>query len=219
MTNSIPFDTNLLTPTLKPMTWAGKRGLSSPDFGHANAHIALSKDLCVGLRYGNVTMTHTAVALSGLSLREAWNYAADNLLNRAHTAQGIAIDIRPSSQATRRADTRGYQIRIGDDVPATAWLAHPATFRALNEHFEKLFSSPVHFHAPTENLLFVHQDTPHPTALDRWVYDHFIKHPSVQVLSPQPVVCDKGFAIPRLITRPVSARHTSTRRDVLGAAA
>lgn len=65
MSNAIAFDTNLLTPTLKPMTWASKPCLSSADFGHAHAHIALSRDLCVGLRYGAVTMTHTAVALSG----------------------------------------------------------------------------------------------------------------------------------------------------------
>lgn len=219
MSNAIAFDTNLLTPTLKPMTWASKPCLSSADFGHAHAHIALSRDLCVGLRYGAVTMTHTAVALSGLSLREAWNYAADNLLNRAHTAQGIAIDIRPSWHCTRRPDTRGYQVRIGDDVPATAWLAHPATFRALNEHFEKMFSGPVHFHAPSENLLFVHEDTPHPTALDRWVYDHFIKHPNSQLLSPQPVVFDKGFPIPRLVTRPVSARKVAISKEVLATAA
>lgn len=202
---TLTIDRTLLTPMLKPLDWAQHSGMGSDDFGQHPAYIALSKQLCAGFGIGRIALTHQGLAMTGTEVRDAWNFAADNLLNRNTSPSGIEIDIRPSWHATHAA-TKGYQVRIGTTAP-TAWLAHPTTFTLLNDHFEAMLSGPVHFHAPSQDLLFVHPDTEEATELDRWVFRNFLQHPNSQLLSRSPVRCENGYPIPRLVRRPTPAER------------
>ncbi len=145
-----------LQPRLHNHDWTAKVRLSDDGFCDSTAHINLSYTLTMGLTSGGRTLSHRAVAELGLSTRQAWDLAADNLVVAARSPQGTRFYLRDAHQITqiRNADRSAVQVKV-PGAPITAWLAHPRTFTILNNHLEELLGPNLIYLAPLSDLLLV----------------------------------------------------------------
>lgn len=96
----------------------------------------------------------------GLSIRGAWDEAADNLLRLARTAEGLRVWLRPVTDSW-------FEVAV-DGAAASSWLAHPKTFTVLNNHLGEILRAPVYYRVPgvQAHTLFVTATRTHLAALD-----------------------------------------------------
>ncbi|WP_257161327.1 hypothetical protein [Corynebacterium cystitidis] len=98
------------------------------------ASIPLSRDLrSVLYDKSGTPLTYLDLGRMGVSVHEAWDRAARNLLAQNSSSEGVEFLIRP---AHRRLDgTPGWDI-----AHARKWMAHPSTFTVLHRHLHSLLT-------------------------------------------------------------------------------
>lgn len=141
-----------LTPRLARRGDLGPRSWLTPGFGASTAYINLSPGLvCVFDTPHSAGLTHQEVGCTGLSVHQAWNAAADELVPRAVTDSGVEFLVRDPTIALGPSELPpGYEVD-GHGAPAAAWLAHPKTFTVLHRHFESVM-------APQHGLVYATRD-------------------------------------------------------------
>lgn len=145
-----------LQPRLHHHSWISKVRLSDDGFCDSTAHINLSHHLTMGLEVNGKTLSYRALAELGLSTRQAWDLAADNLVVAARSPQGTRFYLRDAIHTTQIRSTDRSVIQVkAPGAPITAWLAHPRTFTLLNNHLEELLGPDLIYLAPLSDLLIV----------------------------------------------------------------
>lgn len=91
-----------------------------------DASIALSRTHRAVLRLEGHLQTMADLAAAELTLRQAWDQSARNLISLATTDRGVRL-------WTRRATDDWWEVS-GHGSSGRAWLAHPRTFRLLHRH-------------------------------------------------------------------------------------
>ena len=131
-----------LRPRLAPLQHAAEPVLSSDGYYEALASIGLCQGLEVQFAgAAGRGLSHRALDALGLTLQQAWNIAAHNVASAALMTKGFHFKYRPFGP--------GLEIQALED--ASAWLAHPFTFRILYGHAQELldcaepiFIAPAH---------------------------------------------------------------------------
>lgn len=148
-------------PRLHNQQWFESKRVSTDGFCDQPAKLNLSHSLYMGLSSGKATLSYRALAEVGLSIRQAWDQGATNLIQSATTLEGVRIDLRTADFLTgiklpkNRSKTlqgTALEIRI-PGAPVTSWLAHPRTFTLLNNHMELRLGSHPRYLVPTANTL------------------------------------------------------------------
>lgn len=152
-----------LRPALRPAGWANTARLSDSGFSDAAASVPLSQSTAMALTSrcaaGSTLISHRDVDDLGLSLRQAWNASAFNLLSASHNGHSLRFHTRPASARLSSRCPQGVEVTM-DGCHTTSWLAHPQTFTLLHEHMRSLLSSSnLVYLAPREDILFVLADT------------------------------------------------------------
>lgn len=125
------------------------KGWASPGSSTAPAYISLSRDHVALLKtLDGRLLTPIDLGQMELSTQQAWNTAADTLL-QTQTGR-VEFTVRNASFALGEKAPRGLEVQGGTHPPA-AWLAHPRTFNVLHTHFTDVLS-------PRKNLVFVTRD-------------------------------------------------------------
>jgi hypothetical protein len=154
-----------LLPALRPAAWRTRRGLSDDGFCDTVATISLSRELCTAFVCGDRDVSYRGLGELDLSARQAWQLAADNLLARAQTPEGIRV--------LTRAHADGLQVAM-PGAPASSWLAHPHTFTILDGHLTELLGEPVAWWLPAAGTVVavrragVDKQEPREGALVEW---------------------------------------------------
>lgn len=174
--SAICLEAATLQPRLHHHKWSAKVRLSDDGFCDSPARIALSHTLTMGLSSNGRTLSYRGLAELGLSTRQAWDLAADNLVVAARTPQGTRFHIRDAARipqittqvTSRLPENSALQVRT-PGAPVTAWLAHPRTFTILNNHLEDLLGPELIYLAPTVDLLLALPTHDRArTVLERW---------------------------------------------------
>ncbi|MCK2199467.1 hypothetical protein [Corynebacterium callunae] len=140
-----------LQPRLYNERWTTRCRLSDDGFCDSPAHLNLSAELYMGLSSRSKTLSFRAVGELGLSIRQAWDVAADNLVALAQDGQGVRFDLRNASLSTD-IDTYALEVKVPGS-PITAWLAHPRTFSILHRHLESRLGKNLHYLASASATL------------------------------------------------------------------
>lgn len=109
------------TPALISKEWDGQ------------VTINLSRDhAAVLLDSSGNSLDHVELGRRGLTMRQAWDSAALQLLRAQRDPYTVHFDVRNSSFSLGPKSPRGFEVK-GD--PAASWLAHPKAFQMLHRHF------------------------------------------------------------------------------------
>lgn len=167
-------------------------GLSSDGFAQAPASVALGRGLCARIECDGAILSHAAVARLDLSMMQAWDLAAQHLLDGAQSEQGIRVHFRVLPQFPEALELK---IPGGE---ATAWLAHPQTFSILNRHFSAQLGREISFLAPTSSTLIVapRVATRVGQPLFRWFSSQETRFPGRDI-TRLPIIYSAGF--PKLL--------------------
>ncbi|MDO5668865.1 MAG: hypothetical protein Q4G50_02555 [Corynebacterium sp.] len=150
----MPLDPTDLLPALRPASWLRHRGLSDDGFCDTIASISLSRDLSATFTCGGADISYRGLSELHLSAHGAWELSASNLIERARTPEGINVRTRPAHHLLG-AGAAGLQVAL-PGAPATSWLAHPRTFRILDDHLAELLGGPVVWrYLPADGLVAV----------------------------------------------------------------
>ncbi|WP_291313044.1 hypothetical protein [Corynebacterium sp. UBA2622] len=104
-------------------------------FASSAAFIALSPALvCVLDSPTASAATHQEIGAAGFTVHQAWNRAAEVLLEAASASAGAEFWVRGAQSVLGDAAPPGLQVR-GD---AARWLAHPRLFSVLHSHFSEV---------------------------------------------------------------------------------
>lgn len=189
----MPLHATDLLPALRPASWLDGRGLSDDGFRDTLASIALSRDLYATFTCGGADVSYRGLGELDLSAHRAWDRAADNLIARAHTAEGVCVRTRPAS-ALLGPRTPGLQV-APHGSPASSWLAHPHSFTLLDDHLTRLLGEPVVWLPLTATTLVAVPDGD----VDKQAFD------LRSALAPTPVHLRNGFPSAVSSRTPVAA--------------
>ncbi|WPF65399.1 MULTISPECIES: hypothetical protein [unclassified Corynebacterium] len=150
-------------------------------YGRAPAAIMLSRDFASGLFLGEQPAAHDDIAALGMSLHQAWDRSAAQLLSTAQRTQGTQFRTRAASAL--HPHFRGQPVWQVDcpGSPATAWLAHPYPFTVLHRHLTSLGSG-----------------------AQPW---YFAPRPDILLAAPQGTEVDLSVIPVRLCAHPIGYRH------------
>ncbi|MDO5031421.1 hypothetical protein [Corynebacterium sp.] len=187
-----------LLPSLCPSKELTGITLCSDGFGDSPAAIQLSRTLSTTLVRTDGTahqrVSQHALDVIGLTPRQAWDRAALNLQERALTPEGVRFDVRPATVALPGA-RGGLEVRA-HRCTASAWLAHPQTFRLLNNHLRRLTQArTITYLVPDRHTLFALPDASADQALTLARHALNTKPAHRPVMSEQPLVLANGFPL------------------------
>ncbi len=195
-----------LQPRLHNLAWRESTRLSDDGFCDSTASINLSHTLTMGLAANGRTLSHRGLAELGLSTRQAWDLAADNLVVAARSPEGTRFYLRNAAQtaliqspATATALAMATQVKV-PGAPITAWLAHPRTFTILHRHLEHHLGTELIYLAPLTDLLLVLPATsPARTRLMNWAAEVVsgtvpsLRTPGDELITAAPFTYRRGF--------------------------
>ncbi|MEX3516215.1 hypothetical protein VVR26_01965 [Corynebacterium camporealensis] len=187
----------ILFPELHPTTRATRSVKDS--FGKELATLALSPSLSAGFSLtapGSTThLSHRELDSRGWTIRDAWDTATHNLQMQALTPQGLRLWTRPATRTLGNDCPPGWEVRIQGGL-ATAWLAHPRTFSALNKHLLNLTrAAELTYLAPDRFTLYVLADCS-PAETNEWANVAYCSRPPHRTpLLNEPLKFVRGFPL------------------------
>ncbi|MFP7364501.1 hypothetical protein SFC07_01770 [Corynebacterium callunae] len=140
-----------IQPRLHNHRWIKHCRLSDDGFCDSPARLSLSAELYMGLSARGKTLSFRALGELGLSIRQAWDISAENLIALAQDGVGVRLDLR-SAHFSTGIETSALEIKV-PGAPITSWLSHPRTFTILNRHLEHRLGERLRYLAPHPNML------------------------------------------------------------------
>lgn len=182
MTAPALFSPALLRPTLLARLPESDPCLDEHYF-HSQATVMLSRNFAAGLSLGGEGISHGDINSLDLSLHQAWDRAATELLSSAQCTHGTRFRTRAATGLHR--NFRGqpvWQVDCPGALP-TSWLAHPYPFTVLHRHLTALGKGePPWYYAPRADILLAAP------------YGHRIDISFIPArISPLPIVYQHGF--------------------------
>ncbi|TNL99368.1 hypothetical protein [Corynebacterium tapiri] len=114
------------------------------------AAVALSTELNAVITLASVAQSATELGCMGLSIRQAWEESADNLLALAGSPDNVELRVRPGPDS--------YHLFVRG-TRATSWLAHPRTFHFLHRTVRSRVGFDPVFHLPALDSEYVEVST------------------------------------------------------------
>ncbi|WP_080794144.1 hypothetical protein [Corynebacterium pacaense] len=198
--------TQFLQLRLRHRSWLARHRISDDGFGDSPASINLSAQLTMGLRARGATVSYRGLAELGLSIRQAWDAAAGNLINLAAGPAGTCFYLREARTITSVASA-AVQVRT-PGAPISAWLAHPRPFTILDGHLRDQVGDSIIYLLPSADCLIAAAvSDPRLGKLCDWLR-HTAENPIIrggELISAEPLVYLNGFP-----GSPASVMHRRT---------